>query len=222
MSIIVLLMRLLGLVAVMLQVATATAFASPARVEHIESCIVNAAQSHGLPALVVAGVAYVESRMNPKAMNQTHVARTQSFDIGLMQINSRHLPMLRQRFGITHEALLDPCTNASVGAYLLRELFDRKGFTWDAVGANNAACTQLKGADCLAARSDYTWKVFKAMQKLAPRFSTLTGAQLITVASLGPEVTKPKRIARVTLEQELDENQTVAQGEASAQAEAVE
>jgi Transglycosylase SLT domain len=170
-----------------------------ARAQTADQCIEIAASQYALPALLLAGVAYVESRFNPAAINATHVARTNSIDIGLMQINSRHAPMLAQRFGIKPAALKDPCTNATVGAYLLRELFDRKGFNWDAVGANNAACTQLKGLDCLAARSDYTWKVFKAMQKLAPRFAANSPERFMTLADNATDWVKPQRIARVDL-----------------------
>jgi Transglycosylase SLT domain len=188
-------------------------FCNAARAQSVDQCIEMAANQYALPALLIAGVAYVESRFNPKALNQSHFARTNSVGIGLMQIDSRHAPMLAQRFGIKEAALQDACTNASVGAYLLRELFDRKGFTWDAVGANNAACTQLKGLDCIAARSDYSWKVFKAMQKLAPRFSTNTAEQLAAVAANAADLNKPKRIDRVTVTDVLDANADVDESE---------
>jgi Transglycosylase SLT domain len=188
-------------------------FCNSARAQSVDQCIEMAANQYALPALLLAGVAHVESRFNPKALNQSHFARTNSVDIGLMQINSRHAPMLAQRFGIKPDALQDACTNASVGAYLLRELFDRKGFTWDAVGANNAACTQLKGLDCIAARSDYTWKVFKAMQQLAPRFSPNTAEQLAAVASNAAVISKPNRIDRVTITEVLDANAAVDESE---------
>ena len=104
--------------------------------------------------------------MRPNAINRSHLARTGSEDLGLMQINSRHLPRLAKQ-GITRERLLgDACANLMVGAQILAELKQRHGDSWTATGAYNAACTSLKGQACLDARSRYSWKVYRAMQRL--------------------------------------------------------
>ena len=79
----------------------------------------------------------------PGAINRSHAARTGSVDIGLMQINSRWLPVL-DRHGIREADLLDPCTNLQVGAWILAQSFQRHGATWEAVGAYHASCTQLR------------------------------------------------------------------------------
>lgn len=98
-------------------------------------CLDDAAGFHGVDPVLVRSIARHESGMNPYA---THRNANGSEDIGLMQINSFHLPRLG-RFGITRTALFDPCVNAYVGAWILRDNINRIGPTWKAVGAYNAA-----------------------------------------------------------------------------------
>ena len=131
------------------------------------ACWDQAASRYGVSAELLYAVARVESGLNPKAVNRAHLQRTGSYDIGLMQINSRHLPTLA-RYGITERHLYEPCTNIQVGAWLLADVMSRHGASWEAVGAYNAACTQLKGPSCQHARSRYAWKVYQKLPSITP------------------------------------------------------
>lgn len=129
-------------------------------------CYASAQRDYGIDARLLRAIAIVESSEKPEAINSTHIERTGSEDIGLMQINSRHLRRLKP-LGIERDDLLQPCVSVHVGAWLLADLVSRMGPTWKAVGAYNAACSQLKGDDCTEARNRYTTKVKRALARIA-------------------------------------------------------
>ena len=68
-----------------------------------------------------------------------------------------------QRYGISEKDLMDACTNIDVGAWILSGVVAKHGYNWNAIGAYNAACVQLKGAACVEARATYANKVYRAL-----------------------------------------------------------
>lgn len=145
-----------------------------------QSCWEEAAQRYGISADLLYAIARVESNLNPQAVNRSHVRRTGSYDIGLMQINSGHLRTLSPH-GIREADLFVPCTNIHVGAWLLADSFSRRGATWDAVGAYNAACSQLRGKDCVEARAKYAWRVYRQLPR---QHGARSGSQMVSTAAI--------------------------------------
>jgi len=98
-------------------------------------CWDHAERSFGIEARLLNAIAQVESGMNPVAVGKN---RNGTYDYGLMQINSIHLPSLR-KLGIDAEVLKqDPCTSVLVGASILADMMKIYGYSWEAVGAYNA------------------------------------------------------------------------------------
>ncbi len=131
-------------------------------------CFDAAGERYGVSPALLRAIARVESGLNAAAINDSHEASTGSVDLGLMQINSAHLPRL-SAWGISREKLLtDACLNVMVGAWLLVQHMARNGHDWNGIGSYNAGCTRLKGQACTDARNSYAWKVFKALKAQEP------------------------------------------------------
>lgn len=108
----------------------------------VHACWSEAAARYRLSTELLYAIARTESALAPHA-----VAHNQdgTRDLGLMQVNSRWLPRLAT-YGISEQALLQPCTNINVGAWILAGNVKRLGYTWDAVGAYNAASPSKRAA----------------------------------------------------------------------------
>lgn len=91
----------------------------------IDACLAAAERRHGLQPGITSAIAQVESGLNPRAVNDANRNGTQ--DVGLMQINSVHLPRLRADYGIEREKLFNPCVNAFAGAQVLAQALERTG-----------------------------------------------------------------------------------------------
>jgi len=104
------------------------------------ACWEEAAARYQVNSALLVAIARTESGMNPRAVGHN---RNGTRDLGLMQINSAWLPTLATH-GIREHDLLDACTSIHVGAWVLAQNIHRLGYTWEAVGAYNAATPSLR------------------------------------------------------------------------------
>ncbi|EML1601781.1 TPA: lytic transglycosylase domain-containing protein [Burkholderia cepacia ATCC 25416] len=146
-------------------------------------CIDAAAAYQHLNPHLVRAIASVESGFNPSARN---VNRNGSEDIGLMQINSSWLPTLA-RYGIDRTALLDACTNAYVGAWILSQNISRLGLTWNAVGAYNAASPHK--------RVQYARRVYRELFRITPGVTATQPVVPVSIPEAMAAVYETSRLA---------------------------
>jgi soluble lytic murein transglycosylase-like protein len=115
------------------------------------------------PELLYA-IAEQESGLDPSVIGHNSNG---SRDIGLMQINSSHLPRLAKQ-NITEKTLLNnSCQSLKVGAGILADFMRRYGYSWKAVGAYNAGGAENSGAD--QRRRAYAKKVAVRYQRVVAK-----------------------------------------------------
>lgn len=126
------------------------------------TCWQAAGARYQIDPLLLYAIAKVESRLDPTARN---VNRDGTYDIGLMQVNSRHLKRLAA-FGIDAQKLQDePCTSVMTGAWILAEFIQRMGYGWEAVGAYNAGAKPSRG-DLRSRYAQRVWAYYSDLVEL--------------------------------------------------------
>lgn len=121
-------------------------------------CFESAGRYYGVDPYLLYSIAWVESRLNPRAIN---VNRNGTVDRGVMQINSSWDSYLR-RHGIDPGYVWDACYNIHLGAMVLRHCMDRYGNSWKAVDCYNRGSRAKE-------HSAYVWKVYRTWLSLVQR-----------------------------------------------------
>ncbi len=125
-------------------------------------CWAEVASQYDLEPELLQAIAAVESGYRADAMNYSNNNGTR--DIGLMQINSIHLPRLLKE-GITEQRLLnEPCLSVAVGASILADFIKRFGYNWTAVGSYNVGAGPGPQRDALRVR--YAQKIWARYEEL--------------------------------------------------------
>ena len=125
-------------------------------------CWAEAARQYDIEPELLQAIAAVESGYRAEAMNHSNKNGTR--DIGLMQINSIHLPRLLKQ-GITEDRLInEPCLSVEVGASILAEFIQRFGYNWTAVGSYNVGTGT--GPEREVLRMRYAQKIWAYYEQL--------------------------------------------------------
>lgn len=128
----------------------------------LADCWDEVASRYDLEPELLQAIAAVESGYRAQAVN--HMNRNGTRDIGLMQINSIHLPRLLKQ-GITEKRLLsEPCLSVEVAASILAEFIQRFGYNWTAVGSYNVGGGSGPRRDAL--RMQYAQKIWAHYEEL--------------------------------------------------------
>ncbi|QJQ55510.1 Protein ipgF precursor [Erwinia amylovora] len=94
-------------------------------------CIDEAALCFQINPLLIKAIIWQESKNQQNAITRN---KNNTVDVGVMQVNSIHFNTLKG-MGITEQALREnSCANVFSGTWILRQVIDRHGYTWDGIG----------------------------------------------------------------------------------------
>lgn len=98
-----------------------------------QSYFIEAGERFHINPKLLQSIAKVESNFNPRAINNN---KNGSQDIGIMQINTIHLPMLSS-LGVSKADLFNERININFGAYVLAKCFKKHGITLNGLNCYN-------------------------------------------------------------------------------------
>ncbi|MEZ8292798.1 lytic transglycosylase domain-containing protein [Vibrio splendidus] len=103
---------------------------APERV--VNTCIAHASKHYGVSPLVMKSLTIVEGGK----VGTTSLNSNKTYDLGIMQINTIHLPAIANKFpGVTwREVTYSPCINIGIGAWLLSKRMSETTDFWSGVG----------------------------------------------------------------------------------------
>ena len=106
-----------------------------------KTCWDLSAEKHGLDAWLLFAIASVESEFS-EGITATNTNK--STDIGIMQINSIHLPYFAKLGYTRHELQYDSCKNIMAAGYLLKASINRYGLNIHGIGGYHSNTPHLR------------------------------------------------------------------------------
>lgn len=119
----------------------------------INKCFMDAGFKYNIHPNLLWAIAKVESNFNYTAINKNNNG---TYDIGIMQINTSWLPVLKKHGLYDERQIWNPCYNIHVGAWILAQCIHQHGYSWEAVGCYNAVSKPK--------RARYSRKVWKVLE----------------------------------------------------------
>ena len=89
---------------------------------YAKSYYVEAGEMFNVEPQLLWAIAKTESNFDIKALNKN---KNGTYDIGIMQINSIHLPELKEKYNIEQEDLYNPRVNIHIGAMILKRSLNK-------------------------------------------------------------------------------------------------
>ena len=97
----------------------------------IEQCVAQASRYYNVHPLIVYSIIDVEGGKVGTISENTDG----SYDLGIMQINTIHLPDIQRQFGLSWEHVAyHPCINIGIGTWILHQRIKEAGDLWKGVG----------------------------------------------------------------------------------------
>ncbi|ELG3704707.1 lytic transglycosylase domain-containing protein [Escherichia coli] len=126
-------------------------------------CFKEAGARYQIDPRLLMAIAQQESGMNPTAVNanKNKSGKAVSYDYGVMQVNSKHIPKL-MGMGIIKskdDLLNNPCLNVQIGAWILATHLQKCGVNWSCLGSYNAGFSENNEQE--TKRLNYARKIYR-------------------------------------------------------------
>lgn len=133
----------------------------------LDKCIVVAAKHFNINPLVIKAIARVEGGGIGTMSRNTN----NTYDMGVMQINTIHLPSIKREYpSITWKDLAyKPCVNVGVGAWILRKRLDETDDFWRGVAHYHSKTPRHRDRYLRLVRAQYSRLLKFYMKKLSSK-----------------------------------------------------
>ena len=126
-------------------------------------CFKEAGARYQIDPRLLMAIAQQESGMNPTIINtnRNKSGKAVSYDYGVMQVNSNHIPKL-MGMGIIKskdDLLNNPCLNVQIGACILATHLQKCGVNWSCLGSYNAGFSENNEQE--TKRLNYARKIYR-------------------------------------------------------------